>query len=213
MLSFLMTKQGALVGAIVLALTVSVAWINGRIQAAEARGQAEEMARVARAEFDAVIDSINGHWAERDAAYAAENAALKRSLGQEVHAHALSRESATAVTADARRAIAELSGKVDSLTQIALNQATIAIDSLEEAERLCSGALGTCQDLVKAADARIWDLEARQRQALDLTRNQAVTIERLQNLGRPKMGTGGYVAAAVAAVSVVLNVVQAASGG
>ena len=213
MLSFLMTKQGALVGAIVLLLVVSVAWVNGKIQAAEARGKAEEMARATRLEFEAVVDSINASWAERDAAWKAENAALRDSLGTQTQSLALSRESAARATEDARRAISNLTSQVDSLTQVALDQASAAIDSLETAERLCSVALGTCEDLVTAADARIWDLEARQRQSLDLNRAQALTIERLQELGRPKMGTGGYVAAGIAIVEAIVIVLQAASGG
>jgi len=213
MLSFLMTKQGAIAGAVVLVLVVAAAWVNGLVQAAEARGQAELLARQAEIEFEAIVDSLNGVWVERAKADSLVRRALRDSLASKDVALARARESGSRAILDARNTISALSDSLGKLTEEDLVVIGAALDSLEGQNRLCDGALDTCQQLVKASDARIWDLEEQGRQKDAVMHQQAFTIDWLQKIGRPKMGTVGYVAAAIAAVEGVVLIVLALTGG
>lgn len=213
MLSFLMTRQGATVAAIVCAVVVGVAWINGKIQAAEARGQAELLAEQSEIEFQAILDSVNGSWAEREQVWDSTHTALQDDLDRQKGAVRVARENASEAVLAARTRITALSDSLESLTAADLATIGAGLDSLEEANRLCNQALGACEDLVESADARIWDLETQQRQSLALVRQQALTINRLQDLGRPTMGTGGYVVAGIAVAEGIFILLQALSGG
>ena len=208
MISLLMTKQGAIGAAIVLALITGAAWLNGEIRAAKEQGQAEELARVAELNWQAIMDSVNGSWAEREATANERIQALSSELESQSSVATAASERALEAISDARGRLALLSDSINTLTAEDVAAISAGIDSLEIAERLCQGALGTCQELVKVSDSRIFDLEAQHRQTLDVSRQQAIVIDRLQNLRRPKIGSVGYLGWLTAAAAIVVAVVR-----
>ena len=208
MFSLLMTKQGAIGAAIVLALIAGTAWLNGEIRAAEERGQAEEMARVAEINWQAITDSTNEAWAERAATWDSARLALSTKLEDQKGATRVAREGAAQLVLAARSRIRTLADSLQTLTAEDLEVIATGIDSLETAERLCQGALGTCEELVQASDLRLFDVTSERDQALDVGRQLSITVDRLQNLRRPTVGKVGILGWVLAAGFAALTVIQ-----
>ena len=193
--------------ALVAALGLAFGLYRSEIAAAEARGQAEQMAAEVEAGWTALLDSVD-IWDARKATADSAIQALRSDLDRQSGLVRVARESASTAIVSARATIAALSDSLGQLTQFDLDAIGAAIDSSEEANRLCTGALGSCEQLVKAADARIWDLEAEQRVSLDLNRNQAIVIDRLQSLRGPRITTLGWLGWAAAVLEAVAIVVR-----
>ena len=193
--------------ALVAALGLAFGLYRSEIRAAEARGQAELMAEQAEAGWEALLDSVDV-WEARKAASDSIRVALTNDLSQKVSALGQARESASEAILAARNRLQMLEDSLNTLTTEDLVVIREGIDSLEAAQRACEGTLGTCETLVKAADARIFQIEAEQRQSLDLNRNQALVIERLQNLRGPSIGTVGWLGWTLAVLEAVVIVVR-----
>ena len=193
--------------ALVAVLGLAFGLYRSEIRAAEARGEAREMAAQVEVGWQALLDSVDV-WESRKAASDGIRDSLRAELAASRGRLGVAENAASQAVSDARLVIASLSDSLATLTQADLDAISAAIDSSEEATRLCTGALGTCETLVKAADSRIWDLEAEQRQSLDLNRSQALVIERLQNLRGPSVGWLGYLGWAAAVLEAVVIVVR-----
>ena len=204
---FALVKAYGGYAALVAVLGLAFGLYRSEIRAAEARGEAELMAAEVEAGWTALLDSVDV-WDARKATADSAIQALRSDLDRQSDLVRVARESASAAILSARATIAALSDSLGQLTQADLDAISAAIDSSEEATRLCTGALGSCEQFVKAADARIWALEAEQRQSLDLNRSQALVIERLQSLRRPSVGTVGWIGWAAAVLEAVVIVVR-----
>jgi len=193
--------------ALVAALGLALGLYRSEIRAAEARGEAELMAAEVEAGWTALLDSVDV-WDARKATADSAIQALRSDLDRQSGLVRVARESASTAILSARATIAALSDSLGQLTQADLDAISAAIDSSEEATRLCTGALGSCEQLVKAADARIFQIEAEQRQSLDLNRSQALVIDRLTNLRKPSIGAVGWLGYALATVLGTLLVIR-----
>lgn len=193
--------------AVAAAVVAAIGWYRTEIKRAEARGQAELMAEQAEIAWAALQDSAVA-WSERKASYDSARTAMLADLDRLRGVARVAEQAASQAVLDARVVISALSDSLATLTREDLTVIGAAVDTLQHAVTACNAALGRCEDLVTASDARVWDLEAQQRQALDLNRAQALTIERLQAL-RPSSGGlvkyGGWLVATVTVVAAIVR--------
>ena len=202
MLSFI--KGG---GWILLLVLAAAGWVGRQIQLAGDRREAQLLADAAKVEFLALVDSVEVWKARKAASDSARNVLATELAAERVTGRADSIRAAQELVGT-RSLLAKARRSIDSLTLTDVEEIIAGVDALEDANKSCNASLGTCGELVKAADARIWTLEAEQRRILEVTRQQSFTIDRLQNIGTPPVGTWGYVGWALAAIGAVVAIVQ-----
>lgn len=211
MLALLKTKEGMIGTLVVLVLIGGVAWLNGAIQSAEARGQAREMAAQAQANWEALLDSIET-WDARerakDSVHAAEMAELKAQSTE-----------ARAELADAQERNTGLQGTIARLREAPasctiedVEEIEATVEAFQQAAETCDSALENCETMVRESDLRLFEVRDQRNQALDVSRQQALTIERLRDLQRPKMGAWGYAGWALAIAEAGLLALMMAGG-
>jgi chromosome segregation ATPase len=211
MLALLKTKEG-MIGALVLFVLIGgAAWLNGAIQSAEARGEARLMAAQAQANWEALLDSVDT-WTAREAAWDSTHAALTANLDSLKGVARVASARARQATLGARATLARLEDSLETLTAEDVVEIAAAVDTLEAAEAACNAALENCEELVQATESRIYDIQAQLEQTLNTSRHQALTIERLQDLQRPRMNALGYAGWIVAIAEAALLALSLAGG-
>jgi len=171
---------------LILAAILTV-WIGREVSSmrerAYLRGQAAQLAEQAEAGWATLQDSLEA-WDAQKSTWQGAREALRADLDS-------TRQVATAAENSALRASQRvrdlLSRSADSGVDTTSGVISAAIDTLQRAVTACNASLQACDTLQVAAQARIWEVQRQVDQALALNRQQALTIERLQDV----QGTSG----------------------
>jgi hypothetical protein len=210
-LALLKTKEGMIGALVVLIVIVGAAWVNGAIQSAEARGEARLMAAQAQANWEALLDSVDT-WQARDAvkdsAHAAEMAEFEAQSG----AARAELETALQANMGLQGTIARLRETPESCTLADVQEIEATVEAFQTAAETCDAALGNCETMLRESDLRLFDTRAQRDESLAVARQQALVIDRLQDLQRPRMNTLGYAGWIVAIAEAALLALSLAGG-